>query len=353
MIKYRREFLKGGAALAASTQLSLLGLSQNPQGQEPVSYVCPMHADVQSKAPGNCPKCNMKLVASKGAGGTEDFYVCPMHADVMSNQPANCPKCKMKLVKSAPPETDEFILRMKTTPAAIKPGQKAQFRFSIFHPTTEKQVKDFNLLHDMPFHLFVVSQDFEEFQHIHPEKQPDGSFTIETVLPRPGYYKIFCDFYPAGGLPQVIHRNLVTAGYRGDLIASQARLVPDTSLTKTIEGTRFELKLEPANPVSGFGAELRYHLVDEKTGAPVDDLKPYLAAWGHTLILSEDGTDYLHSHPSTMIPEDVDRALLKGGPDVVFETFFPRPGNYRIWSQFLRDKKLFTVSYTIAVPRLR
>ena len=30
-----------------------------------VTYVCPMHPDVSSSAPGTCPKCNMKLVPKK------------------------------------------------------------------------------------------------------------------------------------------------------------------------------------------------------------------------------------------------------------------------------------------------
>ncbi|MFN0083762.1 MAG: heavy metal-binding domain-containing protein [Blastocatellia bacterium] len=351
MSNTRRIFLwKGGAALAASAVMARSVFGQEPQ-PEPRIYVCPMHPDVQSKVPGKCQKCNMKLMATR-AGGSEDFYSCPMHPDVVSNQPGNCPKCKMKLVKSAPPESSDYIVRVQTTPARVLPGKKVKFRFTILHPGTEKQVTEFNLLHEMPFHLFIISQDFSEFQHIHPDRQPDGSFTIETVLPRAGYYKIFCDFFPAGGVPQVVHRSLVTAGFRGDLVGSQARLVPEKTLVKTLEGTRFELRFDPEAPVSGKPAELHYHIVDEKSGAPVADLRPYLGAWGHTLILSEDATDYLHSHPTEMIPEDGDRAALQGGPDVVFDTFFPRPGNYRIWSQFLRDRRLITVSFTVHVPRL-
>lgn len=30
-----------------------------------VTYVCPMHPEVSSSAPGSCPKCNMKLVPRK------------------------------------------------------------------------------------------------------------------------------------------------------------------------------------------------------------------------------------------------------------------------------------------------
>jgi hypothetical protein len=345
----------------AAAGLSGFAFAQDPAKpdavQEPTVYVCPMHPDVQSKVPGQCPKCNMKLVATKAGTSDSDFYVCPMHPDVISNQPGTCPRCNMKLVKSAPPETSEYIVRIKTTPATPRAGEKVKFHFTILHPVTEKPVTEFNLTHDMPFHLFVVSQDFESFQHIHPVKQADGSFTIETILPKAGYYKIFCDLFPVGGLPQVTHHSLVTAGYEGDLYSSQAHLVPDKPVgdkwVKTVEGVRFELKLNPEEVFSGRSAELHYHLTDAKTGAPVTDLKPYLAAWGHTLILSEDASDYLHSHPTEMIPDGVDRSTLVNKPDIVFDTFFPHPGNYRIWSQFQRGEKLITVSFTIYVPRLK
>ncbi|MBL8191246.1 MAG: hypothetical protein JNK38_24735 [Acidobacteria bacterium] len=354
----RRQFLVGGVAFAS---LSFSAFGQDPQPPEQIIYVCPMHPDVSSKVPGNCQKCNMKLVATKaGTLSSDSFYVCPMHPDVVSNKPETCPKCKMKLVKAAPPESSDFVVRIQTNPSPPRAGQKVKFRFTVFHPQSGQQVKQFNILHDMPFHLFVVSQDFEEFQHIHPEKQSDGSFTIVTDLPKAGYYKIFCDFFPNGGTPQVTHHNLVTAGFKGDLLSSFAQLVPDKpvgdKLVKVVDGTRFELKFEPAEPFSGKSAELRYHLVDDKTGQPVDDLKPYLGAWGHTLILSEDATDYLHSHPTEMIPEDLseqERAKLPSKPDVVFDTFFPRPGNYRIWSQFQRKDKIITVPFTVHVPRLK
>ncbi|MBO0798034.1 MAG: hypothetical protein J2P31_04355, partial [Blastocatellia bacterium] len=353
------EILMGSLALVAASltaNLPLIARAQDPaasNGGDPIVYVCPMHPDVQSKVPGRCPKCNMKLVPTKASSaGAEDFYVCPMHPDVMSRSPGLCPKCRMKMVKVAPPETDDYDVKVETWPKAPKAGEKVKFRLTIFHPVTGEQVKDFNVMHDKLLHFFIVSQDLEHFQHIHPVKQTDGSFTIEASLPAAGYYKLYCDFFPVGGMPQVAHRYLVTAGYDGDLVASQARLTPDKSLVKTIQDTRIELKFDPAQPFSGRPAELHYHLVDEKSGEPVKDLQPYLGAWGHTLILSEDGTDYLHSHPTEMIPDEADRSSLSGGPDIVFNTFFPRPANYRIWTQFQRHDKVFTVVFTVAVPRL-
>ena len=63
-------------------------------------YTCPMHPEIITDKPGNCPKCGMTLVKKK----TDKIYTCTMHPEVISDKPGNCPKCGMKLVekKTAP-----------------------------------------------------------------------------------------------------------------------------------------------------------------------------------------------------------------------------------------------------------
>jgi DNA-directed RNA polymerase subunit RPC12/RpoP len=80
-------------------------------------YACPMHPEVKSPEPGQCPKCGMKLVlkgkpraadpastpaASAAAPHSSSpkavVYACPMHPEVTGSQPGKCPKCGMKLV---------------------------------------------------------------------------------------------------------------------------------------------------------------------------------------------------------------------------------------------------------------
>jgi hypothetical protein len=153
-------------------------------------------------------------------------------------------------------------------------------------------------------------------------------------------------------MPQVVHRNLVTAGLKSDLFASQARLEADKTLTKTAGGVRFEVTLDPVAPVAGKGATLKFRLSDEKSGEPVKDLQPYLGAWGHALMLSEDASDFYHSHTTEAIPDNVNSMTVLSNTDVSFKAFFPRAGRYRVWSQFQRQGKLITVDFTIEVRHL-
>ena len=181
----------------------------------------------------------------------DEFYTCPMHPDVMSDTPGKCPKCGMTLVRTRRPEMAEYDVKLATTPAVVKPGEKFRLSFLISHPKTGKPVKEFNIVHDMPFHLFVVSQDLTYFAHLHPQQQANGRFTIQTMVPKAGSYIIYCDVFPVGGMPQVAHRSLVTAGFKGDLFSAQAQLEPDKILAKTLAGVRFELTLNPVEPIGG------------------------------------------------------------------------------------------------------
>ena len=285
-----------------------------------------------------------------------------MHPDYTLDVEGRCPRCGMALVRATPYDVRDYGFELTTSPSVVKAGQPSQWRFKVFHPDTHRQVTRFERVHEKEYHLFVISQDMEHFQHIHPEEQRDGTWTIGVTLPKPGYYALLSDFLPAGGSSQLIVRPLVTAGYAGDLLGDSARLAPDVSPIKTVEDITATVSYDPPLFVAGLYGHLIFNLTDSKTGQPITDLQTYLGAFGHTLIMSEDMVDYVHTHsldilatndddgvPQFLIPPGADLEALRGGPQVIFDGLMPKPGRYRAWTQFRRNGRLHTFTSTFNV----
>ena len=146
------------------------------------------------------------------------------------------------------------------------------------HPGTGEQVRSLELVHERPYHLFVISQDMEHFQHIHPAQQPDTTWAIDVTLPKPGYYTVLSDFLPSGGASQLLSRPLVTAGFAGDLAGDSAHLVADASPMKVVDDMTASVSFGPPTFVAGLYGRLIFHLTDTKIGRPITDLQTYLGA---------------------------------------------------------------------------
>lgn len=61
------------------------------------TYSCPMHPEVQSNQPGNCPKCGMSLERVGPPVQESSEWVCPMHPEIVRQEPGSCPICGMAL----------------------------------------------------------------------------------------------------------------------------------------------------------------------------------------------------------------------------------------------------------------
>ncbi len=322
-----------------------------------IAFSYPNIADVVTRLQAEGVKIVQRLPKSVMVEGPEGFHVeiaedseigadaywCPMDPKVRSSKPGKCPICGMPLVPLDPGEYILYPVDMKTVPGPIIAGRPGKLVFSIHNPHTSAVVKHFETVHEKFFHLFVVSHDFSFFEHIHPVEQKDGSFVVETTVPKPGPYQTFSDFFPSGGSPQVVQRTFVTAGYTGSLLAARAHLTPDPQLEKVVDGTR--VRLDATAYTAEFKQTLTFTLTDEATGRPVKDLEEYLGAWAHLMMLSEDMGDYVHAHATMEQNRD-------GQTQLSLDLIFPRAANYRMWIQFQRGGRVITVPFTVKAKRL-
>jgi hypothetical protein len=197
---------------------------------------------------------------------------------------------------------------------------------------TGAPVRDFERVHDYPLHLFVVSEDFRDFQHIHPQMDGRGDWTVPWRAAQRGRYFVYGDFLPAGGAPQMLQRTIS---------------VEASSRRKKVEAEELRATLSTSTPGLRTGDEARITiaLTDAKNGAPVTDLQTYLGAWGHLFVLHEGRDEALHAHPDST-------STTAGGPTIAFDVLFPRPGTYHLWMQVQRRGAIVTLPFVVRVsPR--
>ena len=231
-------------------------------------------------------------------------------------------------------------------PAEIVAGRPFRLRLTVRHPDSRAVIRDFAVVHEKRFHMFVIGADLAHYDHVHPEQQPDGSWALDLTLPRSGRYRLYSDFLPSGGTPQVDNQPLVTSDVEaGDMAAAEGRLVPDGLLNHVVGDLSVTLELPAGGLLAGREEKFLYRLADAKTGKPVEDVEPYLGAWGHSLAVSENMSRVVHAHPVELVPAG--RPTARGGPTLTFKAALPEAGTYRIWTQIKRHGEVATAVFTV------
>lgn len=265
-------------------------------------------------------------------------FVCPMDKDVRSKTPGKCPRCGMTMVANLP-DAREFLVNIATAPRLLKPGEESLLTFRVEDPSSKKVVNDFQVVHEKLYHEFVISQDLEFFQHVHPIMQKDGSFELNVNFPHPGFYRLLSDFYPTGATPQLIERTVFVSG-PGKMMGP-AKLTADLA-PKKLENLHVSLTTDPPEPIAGMKTMMFFRLT------PNEGIEPYIGAMGHMLIASCDLVDLIHTHP--FLVTDPEGGAVK---QIQFNAIFPREGMYRMWVQFQRKGVVNTAIFTIPVTVLK
>lgn len=223
---------------------------------------------------------------------------------------------------------DGYTLDLDTTIA--EPG-RIDFRFRILGPD-RSPVTEFDAIHDRELHLIVARRELTGFWHVHPRREADGTWVIQLDLPEAGAYRVFTDIAPrALGRTITLGADLAISGH----YAPQP--VPAVARATEVDG--YEVTV---------GGELRAEgdlltLTVRKNGEPVTDLQPYLAAFGHLVILRAGDLAYVHVHPNGE-PGD---GVTPSGPEITFHTAVPGPGTYRLFLDFKHNDVVRTAAFTL------
>jgi hypothetical protein len=222
-----------------------------------------------------------------------------------------------------------YTLVAQTT--TVTPGKPVDFRFTVTGPDGAP-VTDYTPTHDKKLHFIVVRRDMTGFQHLHPTELGNGTWAVRLTLPTAGPYRAFADFAPHGA------RQAMTLGM--DLSAPgayQPRALPAPSRSASVDGYTLTLDGELRA-----GRSSRLTFTVSRNGTPVADLQPYLAAYGHLVVLRADDLAYLHVHPDGAPGDN----RTTPGPQVTFFAEVPGPGPYRLFLDFQHQNTVRTAEFT-------
>jgi hypothetical protein len=216
---------------------------------------------------------------------------------------------------------DQLVVR--TEPAVARPGEPVTLHLMI-HTADGGLVKDFATVHDQKVHLIVVRDGLDEFTHLHPDVDARGNLTVTHTFPRPGTYRLFADYQPVGQGHAVAAAEVRVEGTP----VPAAPLIPDAPGHVTGEGLTAEVV------VGRRGQETEFRFNVTTGGRVVSDLQPHMGGLGHLILLSADGTKYVHVHPV--------------GGELAFRAHAPA-GLYKGWLQVRRSGRTHTIPFVVHI----
>jgi Cu+-exporting ATPase len=231
-------------------------------------------------------------------------------------------------------------------PADTRPGVPTRVVVKVTDARTGDPISDLGLTHSVYMHLIATRADLATFTHAHPEPTGTaGELAVEMTFPTAGEYILNSEFRRNGQLADIHDRQVVIIA--GTPPAAQP-VIPGPRAV-TVDGVQVELR---GMAVAGTTSDLTFHLTDARTGQPLHDLQPYLAAAGHVVIMRADGQSFAHEHADVRNSSGDPVFALPGttfGPDLPVHAHFDTPGTYRLWGQFrLGNGEVITVPFTVA-----
>lgn len=244
--------------------------------------------------------------------------------------------------------------------------------------------------HGKLMHLFLIRDDLGALAHLHPTSKDSIVFPSDLPPLPAGRYRVFADIVHESGYAQTLVASVGIDSTAAALAASQASSAsapdPDDSwFTAPVQRGARSVTLADGSVMTWTGARsaipagedaaLRFE-VRNPDGTPAV-LEPYMGMPGHAVVATDDGSVFVHLHPSGTVPmaaqmtfemrepgdsvsgrlgarisaaeHAMTSAPMEAKSDVAFPYAFPKPGNYRVWVQVKRGGRILTGAFDAPV----
>lgn len=281
------------------------------------------------------------------AGSLPSLSVHQQHLQIARQNQANSNSTGNSQYLSGDP-TRRYSVSFSHSPEP-QSNQEIQLDFTITQASNGSNILLFDYLNEQLAHLIIVDNQLNYYQHLHPEQTRAG-FKININLPHDELYHLYIDFKPAGAIEQQFAFVLPVGT---NIPATTPNFQPDLGTSKVFN--QYQVSLTGPQPLTSSAMSLgqqllTFTLTNTQTQQPATNLKPYLAAFGHLVLINQQTYDYIHIHPADLTPPQPD---ANGGPTVEFMPlglYGPiKPGIYRAFAQFNPDNQLFTSDFTIEI----
>lgn len=243
----------------------------------------------------------------------------PMASDTMSTD-------AMGMSDAAPAKG--LTLQLMTSTFAS--GQQAEVSFKVVG-SDGSTVKDYHVEQTKELHLVLVRSDLTGYQHIHPTRASDGTWSIPVTFAKGGTYRMVADFVPvingsATGRTAITTDLIVTGPGSDTALPPAAKSAVVDGYTVTIAGS-----------LSSSVESTLTFAVTGSAGKPTV-LGPYLGAFGHLVAFAQSDLAYTHIHPNTA-DENMGSLTFLGQ--------VAAPGLHRLFMQFAAAGTVHTAEFTI------
>ena len=243
---------------------------------------------------------------------------------------------------------------MKTEPSFPKAGEAATMTFFVEMRPGNTPYDDLIIEHEKYLHVIGLRDDLGQFFHIHPQKIDAGLWEAPYVFKEPGMYKVYVDVADASGNHSFGQKKFTVTAGEGEFAKINS---PKIEFMKNVIEGNYQVALEHDEPLVT-GRESVVRLTVHDTSGRGVELENFLGVPMHLAVISQDLTQYLHTHPAdeaaheggvidesqphthSFLPTKTALAHVEtGGPQIesepaAFLVPFEKAGIYRMFAQF-------------------